>query len=81
MRAWYSEDMAVGLLYKCALGDIQPDAPVGEAGVCPLMSLSLAPDAALADGAGRQAAECQTDVMSCVLLGLCTTKVLAAGAG
>lgn len=30
MRAWYSEDMAVGLLYKCALGDIQPDAPVGE---------------------------------------------------
>ena len=41
MRAWYSEDMAVGLLYKCALGDIQPDAPVGEAGFRPLMSPSL----------------------------------------
>ena len=40
MRAWYSEDMAVGLLYKCALGDIQPDAPVG-ALLTPLKALLI----------------------------------------
>ena len=28
MRAWYQKDMAVGLLYTCALGEVQPDQPV-----------------------------------------------------
>ncbi len=29
VRAWYTEDMELGLLYKCALGDIAPDSPLG----------------------------------------------------
>jgi hypothetical protein len=28
MRAWYQKDMAVGLLYACALGEVRPDCPV-----------------------------------------------------
>ena len=28
MRAWYMQNMSVGLLYTCALGDVRPDCPV-----------------------------------------------------
>ena len=28
MRAWYQKDMAIGLLYTCALGEVRPDCPV-----------------------------------------------------
>jgi hypothetical protein len=28
MRAWYTKNMASGLLYSCALGDVRPDCPV-----------------------------------------------------
>ena len=28
MRAWYMQNMSVGLLYTCTLGDVRPDCPV-----------------------------------------------------
>ena len=28
MRAWYMQNMSVGLLYTCTLGDVRPDCPI-----------------------------------------------------
>ena len=28
MRAWYKQNMSVGLLYTCSLGGVRPDRPV-----------------------------------------------------